>query len=234
MTAPASILSLVRNHFEAAAIGICLLAIVAAIWGSNMNGRHTQATIDAQATTAAVLAARDSVTVSALRAIVPVKAQNDSLHAENAALKLANDSLSGEATKQLARATTVLKRLTVKADSVTITTDSGVTTFGVPHLLAATLAAQRVVMDSAFRAFEAARASDSTVIAGKDREIAGLTNQIALDSTVVLDYRKQLAAADSATDAATKLARPRFSAAQGAALGAIGTLGSLLILALVF
>ena len=234
MTTPASILSLVRNHAEAALSGLVILIIVAAIWGANVSGKHTQAAIDAEAVTHAATVARAEATAEAIRAVNVVKAQNDSLHARNDSLATRNEALTHASNTKLTSARLVNARLSVKDDTASVTTDSGIVRVPVPHVLAAQLAAERMATDSAFSAMEHKIQSDDDRIAGLVNENDGLHTQIQLDSVVQNRYRAEVAAAIAETDAANKQARPRFSFVQGAVVGVLGTLGAIVIAAVAF
>ena len=211
MTTPGTVLSLARQHAEAALYGLVLLIIVASIWGANVSGKHTQAAIDAEAVTHAATQARAEATAQAIRAVAVVKAENASLHARNDSLRIRNDSLTGAANTRLTAARLVNLRLSVKADTAIVVTDTGIVRIEIPHILAAQMAAERMSTDLAFSAMEHKIQSDEELIAGLGHENDGLHAQLAVDSVVQVRYRAELAAAEAETDAANKQARPRFS-----------------------
>jgi hypothetical protein len=113
-------------------------------------------------------------------------------------------------------------------DTARVSTDTGVIAIPIPEALTRQLAADRLVTDSLISAMDRRHEADSAWAHSVTDENNGLRTQIGLDSIVVYQYRKQLAAADAriaADEAAPKhSAVVAFLAGVGVALAGVVTL----------
>lgn len=222
-----------RTHSTAALVGVVVLVILAALWGAEMHGRHTQSRVDQMTIAQLQRQSAESATVYALRAIVPVQHRNDSLEASNRSLAVRADSLTRIANERLTSADLVRSRLTVKSDTATLAVDAdSVVRIGIPHALALQLAAERLATDSAFAAMQHKQSADSVLIDGLMSERNGLRTQIGLDSIVQVRLRQEIATADKQADAAGKANHPRFGFVAGVLTGSLAALATVVVIAL--
>ena len=160
----------------------------------------------------------DSALGEAQAALVKVKDQNDSLRTYAASM------VGVVATKRTAAAL-VTSRMELHGDTARVSTDTGVVAIPIPHDLTEQLTEMETVNDSLVAALDKQHEADAALIYGQAR-------QISVDSTIQVQYRKQLAAAEARVAAAE--AKPRHSAAVAFLGGVVTTLIGGIVVAVVF
>jgi len=219
MTAPGSILTLARQHLEAAMVGLVIVLLVVGGYLIYSHGKHVQAQADAVAQLETNRVAARNATAEVLRAIAPVKAENARLHAENDSLHVRGVSLETIANERHTAANLVNDRVHVKGDTASVTTDTGIVRLVIPELLAHEIANGKLATDSAFSAMERQHQNDVAQIAGLTAERDGQIVQIQLDSVVQSRYRAELSAAQAEIDVLKKQNAPRWTFKEGAIVG---------------
>ena len=160
----------------------------------------------------------DSVMAGALSKLATVKAQNDSLRTRA-------DSMPTVVATRRKSANLVNARLVLHGDTAQVATDTGIVAIPIPHDLTRQLAAMQTVNDSLVSALDREHEADTALV-------QGLTQQVAIDSTVQIEYRKQLAAAQARI--AADEAKPKHSLALVFLGGAATALAGVITLAVVF
>ena len=148
----------------------------------------------------------DSAMAWDFRQLATVKAQNDSLRARS-------DSLASVVAHRRTSASLVNSRLVLHGDTAKVSTDTGVVAIPIPNVLTRQLAAMRLVNDSLVIAMDRQHEADTALI-------RGLTQQVAVDSAVQTEYRKQLASVEA--ELAANEAKPKHSGVV-AFLAGVGT-----------
>lgn len=213
-----AILALFVDHPRAVSIVAALVLLTLLGFGIYHAGERHRAQADAVAQLETNRVAARNATAEVLRAIAPVKAENDSLRARDVSLsRLANEKHTA--------ANVVNDRLHVKGDTASVTTDTGVVKLAIPELLAREIANGKLATDSAFGAMDRRHDNDVALI-------SGLTTQIQLDSVAQSRYRAELSAAQAEIDALKKQNAPRFTFKEGAVVGATLTVAARIAVAL--
>jgi len=148
----------------------------------------------------------DSVMAYSLGALLTVRRTNDSLRTRT-------DSLAGVVAHRRTSASLVSSRLVLHGDTAKVATDTGIVDVPIPNVLTRQLAAMKLVNDSLVIAMDRQHEADTALI-------RGLTQQIAVDSTVQTEYRKQLASVEA--ELAANEAKPKHSGVV-AFLAGVGT-----------
>lgn len=227
----AAIISALVDHPKTIIVALSLALTVLLGFGIYRAGESAQSAKD-QAAAKVAEARADSAMAIALARVAPIKRENDSLHARNASLAVRSDSLDKVVATNRTRARTVNDRLVLHGDTARVATDTGVVAIQIPHDLTRQLAAMQLNNDSLVIAMDRRHEADTTRILGLTEENAGLRLQIEMDSTIGVDYRKQLAAAEARVAAAE--AKPKHSLAAAFVAGVLTAGAALVTAALVF
>jgi len=159
----------------------------------------------------------DSVMAWDFRQLASVKAQNDSLRTRA-------DSLAGVVAHRRTSASLVNSRLVLHGDTAKVSTDTGVVAIPIPNVLTRQLAAMRLVNDSLVIAMDRQHEADTALI-------RGLTQQVAVDSAVQTEYRKQLASVEA--ELAADEAKPKHSGVVAFLAGVSAALAGVVVLVVV-
>jgi len=186
----------------------CVVLVTLLGFGIYRAGENAQSAKDQAAAKVAERRA-ESAMAEALAKVAPIKRENDSMHVRNAGLALKSDSAQHVVDEARARKTTARGRLVLHGDTARVQTDTGVIAVPIPVELTKQLAQMNLVNDSLVAAMDRRHEVDTTRILGLTEENAGLRLQIEMDSSIDVDYRKQLAAAEARTAEAE--AKPKHS-----------------------
>jgi hypothetical protein len=213
-------------------IVVLLLALTVLLGvGIYRAGESAQFARDQAAATVAE-ARTNSAMASALAKLAPLKRENDSLHVRNGSLQVRAAQLDTIVETRRGRARTVNDRLVLHGDTAQVATDSGVVPVTIPEVLTRQLAAMQLNNDSLVIAMGRLHKADSTAALGLAEENSGLRLQIEVDSSIDVDYRKQLAAAEAR--AASAEVRPKHSAAVAFLGGVVVALAGVVTVVAVF
>lgn len=219
MTAAASVLALVRQHAEAAMIGLGLLAVVVACFLCVQLGKREQATADA---VARYDRERDSsaahATAFALKLDSVKRSFRDAAARTDSATTLANDrKLSAKAVRD---------RLTLHADSdAVLHTGTGDVSYKLPADVTSAFLAERASMDSAYAAL--AHKADAL-----NSENVVLNREVQLGDSVRAELESNIRAANAEIDVLKRASHPRFTFAQGAVVGSLAVVAARIAVAL--
>jgi len=213
-----AIIAALVNHPRVVSVVACIALLVLGGFALIRLGEQ-RATTKMQATTEIAQRRADSAMATTQAALVPVRHENDSLRAVSASLRTRAESLSRAANERRTAANIVQSRLVLHGDTARVSTDTGVIAIPIPEALTRQLAADRLVTDSLISAMDRRHEADSAWAHSVTDENNGLRTQIGLDSIVVYQYRKQLAAAEARAAAAE--AKPHRTFSAGVIAGAL-------------
>ncbi len=212
----AAILSALVDHPKAVITVLLVALTVLAGIGIYRAGENAQSAKDQAAAKVAERRA-DSAMAWDFRQLATVKAQNDSLRTRA-------DSLPVVVAKKRTAASLVNSRLVLHGDTAKVSTDTGVVAIPIPDVLTRQLAAMRLVNDSLVIAMDRQHEADTALI-------RGLTQQVAVDSAVQTEYRKQLASVEA--ELAADEAKPKHSGVVAFLVGVGTALAGVVILVVV-
>lgn len=227
----AAILSALVDHPKTVITVLLLTLTVLAGFGIYRAGENAQSAKDQAAAKVAERRAAAAM-AEALAKVAPIKRENDSLHVRNASLAARSDSLDKVVATKRTQTRTVNDRLVLHGDTARVETDTGVAAIPIPHDLTRQLAAMQLNNDSLVIAMDRRHEADTTRILGLTEENAGLRLQIEMDSSIDIDYRKQLAAAEARAAAAE--AKPKHSLAAAFLAGVVAGAGAIVAAAVLF
>lgn len=227
----AAVLSALVDHPKAVITVLLLALTVLAGFGIYRAGENAQSAKDQAAAKVAERRA-DAAMAEALAKVAPIKRENDSLHVRNAGLAVKSDSAQHAVDEAQERRTKINGRLVLHGDTARVQTDTGVVVVPIPELLTKQLAQMKLVNDSLVAAMNRQHEVDATRILGLTEENAGLRLQIEMDSSIGVDYRKQLAAAEARAAAAE--AKPKHSLAAAFLAGVVAGGGAIVAAAVLF
>lgn len=177
-----AVLNVLANHPRVVITLACIALLALGGWSLYRAGERS-ATDRMQRAAVVIQQHADSAIAGTTAKLTAVKARNDSLRARD-------DSLQVVVAKRRTSAALVKSRVTLHGDTARVATDTGAIDVPIPDVLSRAMAAVTLTNDSLVIALDRQHEADATLI-------RGLTQQIALDSTVVASYRKSLAAAEA-------------------------------------